>query len=94
MILKKPIVTEKMTSLSENGKYVFEVDKSANKLQIKSAVESMYGVTIDSVNTITYYGKKKTRFTKAGVISGKKSTTKKAIVKVANGDIIDFYNNL
>ena len=94
MILKKPIVTEKMTSLSENGKYVFEVDNSANKLQIKKAVESMYGVTVDSVNTLKYYGKKKVRFTKAGVVSGKKSTVKKAIVQIADGEMIDFYSNL
>ncbi len=94
MILKKPIVTEKMTALSEDGKYAFVVDKSANKLQIKSAVESMYGVTVDSVNTMVYYGKSKTRFTKAGVITGKESSVKKAIVKVAEGDIIDFYSNI
>ena len=94
MILKKPIVTEKMTLLSESGKYVFEVDNSANKLQIKNAVESMYGVNVESVNTMTYYGKKKTRFTKAGVVTGKKSTVKKAIVKVADGEMIDFYSNL
>ncbi len=94
MILKKPIVTEKMTGMSEEGKYAFEVAKSANKLQIKKAVESMYGVTVDSVNTMNYYGKKSTRYTKAGLVTGRKSAVKKAIVKVADGEIIDFYSNI
>lgn len=94
MILRKPIVTEKMTDLSENGKYVFEVDKTANKIQIKKAVEDMYGVNVKSVNTMVYYGKKKTRFTKTGVVTGRKSVIKKAIVQVADGEMIDFYSNI
>lgn len=94
MILKKPIVTEKMTELSENGKYAFEVDDSANKLQIKEAVEEMYGVSVASVNTLRSYRKNTTRFTKGGVVSGRKSLIKKAIVKLADGDMIDFYSNI
>ena len=68
-ILIKPIVTEKMTQLGERfNRYGFVVRRQATKLQIKKAVESMYGVSVDSVNTMVYAGKKKSRFTKAGVI--------------------------
>ncbi len=94
-ILKKPIVTEKMTGLAEDlNKYGFIVDKSANKVQIKKAVEEMYGVTVETVNTMTFGGKMKSRFTKSGVISGKISAFKKAVVTLAEGDTIDFYSNI
>lgn len=94
-ILKEPIITEKMTSTTEKlGSYGFVVDKKANKIQIKNAVEQMYSVTVQSVKTMNYYGKKKSRYTKAGVIEGKKGSFKKAIVSLKKGDIIDFYNNI
>lgn len=94
-ILLKPIVTEKMTELSEaSNQFGFEVDKRANKIQIKQAVEEMYGVTVDSVNTMVYAGKTKTRFTKTGVIAGRTKSIKKAIVTLAEGDTIDFYSNI
>lgn len=94
-ILLKPIVTEKMTELSEKGnQFGFQVDKRANKIQIKQAVEEMYGVTVESVNTMVYAGKRKTRFTKTGIIAGRTKSIKKAIVTLAEGDTIDFYSNI
>jgi len=94
-ILKKPIVTEKMTGQADDlNKYGFIVDKMANKVQIKNAVEEMYGVTVETVNTLKYGGKIKSRYTKSGIISGKSAAFKKAIVTLAEGDIIDFYSNI
>ncbi len=94
-IIIKPVITEKMTHLSEKlNKFGFIVDKSANKLQIKKAVEELYGVEVVAVNTIKYAGKAKSRFTKGGVISGKTSSYKKAIITVAEGETIDFYSNI
>ena len=93
-VLLKPLITEKTSNLSEENKYAFLVNVKANKVEIKKAVEEMYGVGVITVNTSINLGKKKNRFTKAGMISGRKSTTKKAIVKVADGDMIDFYSNI
>lgn len=90
-ILRKPLVTEKVSAMNESGKYGFIVDKSANKVEIKKAVEKTYGVTVESVNTMVYAGKSKSRYTKSRVIAGKTAAYKKAIVKVAEGEIIDFY---
>lgn len=94
-VLKKPLVTEKMTKSGENlNSYGFIVDKSANKIAIKQAVEKMYNVTVNDVNTVTYLGKVRSRFTKAGAISGRKPGYKKAYVKLKNGDKIDFHSNV
>ncbi|MCV9388994.1 50S ribosomal protein L23 [Reichenbachiella ulvae] len=93
-ILKKPIVTEKVSALNEGGRYGFVVDKNANKVEIKKAVEKAYGVTVESVNTMVYAGKSKTKYTKSKVVTGRTSSFKKAIVKVAEGDIIDFYGGV
>jgi large subunit ribosomal protein L23 len=94
-IILRPVVTEKMTTLGEKlNRYAFVVDKSANKLQIKKAVEEMYGVQVEAVNTIRYGGKRKTRFTRTGVLAGKTSSYKKAIITVAEGEQIDFYSNI
>ena len=94
-ILKKPIITEKMTAASDEfNRYGFLVERDANKIQIKRAVEEAYGVTVDSVRTMNYAGKSKSRFTKAGVISGRTSHFKKAIVQLVEGDTIDFYSNI
>ena len=94
-ILKKPIVTEKMTGLGEKlNRYGFIVDKRANKIEIKKAVEEMYDVRVDAVNTIIYGGKAKSRYTKTGVVTGKTTSFKKAIVTLADGDNIDFYSNI
>jgi large subunit ribosomal protein L23 len=94
-ILLKPIVTEKMTSQGDKfNRYGFLVAKNANKLQIKKAVEELYGVTVDSVNTMRYGGKIKTRNTKSGLLQGRTDATKKAVVTLAEGNKIDFYSNI
>lgn len=95
IIIKKPVITEKMTAISEKlNRYGFIVDKRANKLQIKSAVEELYGVQVVAVNTMNYDGKRKSRFTKAGVLSGKTNAFKKAVVTLAKGESIDFFSNI
>jgi large subunit ribosomal protein L23 len=93
-ILKSPLVTEKVSALNEKGKYGFIVEETANKVEIKNAVEKMYGVNVERVNTINVLGKKKTRFTKAGTLAGRKPNYKKAIVTLAEGEVIDFYSNV
>ncbi|MBX2961796.1 MAG: 50S ribosomal protein L23 [Cyclobacteriaceae bacterium] len=93
-VLKKPLVTEKVSALNEKGKYGFIVDIEANKVEIKKAVEKQYGVTVESVNTMRVMGKQKSRYTKAGVLTGRKPNYKKAIVTLAEGEVIDFYSNV
>ena len=94
-VLIKPLVTEKMTIQGEKlNRYGFIVDRRANKLQIKKAVESLYNVTVSEVNTMNYAGKRKSRFTKAGILSGRTNHFKKAIVTLAGSDVIDFYSNI
>ncbi|MDX1829974.1 MAG: 50S ribosomal protein L23 [Lutibacter sp.] len=94
-ILIKPIITEKATSDSELfNRYAFVVDKKANKLEIKNAVEEVYGVTIESVKTMNYPMKRKSKYTKNGVVQAKVGGYKKAIVQLAEGDNIDFYSNI
>lgn len=94
-ILVKPIITEKATNDSEvYNRYAFVVDQNANKVEIKDAVESAYGVSIESVKTMNYPMKRTTKYTKKGLVSGAKSGYKKAIVQLAEGDSIDFYSNL
>lgn len=94
-ILIKPIVTEKMTGQGEEmNRYGFIVDKSANKIEIKRAVEELYGVTVQSVNTMRYGGKAKSRYTKSGIVTGKSKSYKKAIITLAEGENIDFYSNI
>ncbi|MEL7006110.1 MAG: 50S ribosomal protein L23 [Bacteroidota bacterium] len=93
-VLVKPLITEKVSALNEKGKYGFVVNRNANKVEIKKAVESMYGVTVEDVNTMNYLGKKKSRFTKSSIISGRTASFKKAIVTVAEGEVIDFYSEI
>jgi large subunit ribosomal protein L23 len=94
-ILLRPIVTEKLTAQGESlNRFGFIVDRRANKIQIKKAVEEMYGVSVLAVNTMIYAGKNKSRFTRTGVISGRANSLKKAIVTLADGDTIDFYSNI
>ena len=94
-IIIKPIVTEKMTGLGEKySRYGFRVSPKANKLEIKDAVESMYNVSVESVNTMQVSGKNKRRFTKAGIIKGKSASYKKAIVTLKKGEVIDYYSNI
>jgi large subunit ribosomal protein L23 len=94
-ILIKPIITEKMTAQSEIfNRFAFVVDRSANKIEIKKSVEETYDVTVESVRTMVCIGKKRTRGTKSGFISGRTKTYKKAIVSLSEGDTIDFYSNI
>lgn len=94
-IIRKPVITEKMTEQSEKyNRFAFVVDMKANKLQIKSAVEKMYDVDVKSVRTMICIGKKRVRGTKSGMIVGKTSTYKKAIVQLPEGESIDFYSNI
>ena len=94
-VLIKPIITEKMTAESElYNRYGFIVEPQANKIQIKEAVEAAYGVSVKKVRTMNYGPTRKSRYTKTGVQHGKTNAIKKAIVDVAEGDIIDFYSNL
>jgi large subunit ribosomal protein L23 len=94
-VLIKPILSEKANAQQEKlRRYAFRVSKKANKLEIKKAVESFYGVTVVQVNTSVSPGKNKSRFTKAGVISGRKPSFKKAYITVGEGENIDLYSSI
>jgi large subunit ribosomal protein L23 len=94
-VLIKPIITEKMTADSElHNRYGFIVNSKANKLQIKDAVEDTYSVSVKKVRTMNYGPSRKSKYTKTGVQQGKTNAYKKAIVDIADGDVIDFYSNL
>ncbi len=94
-VLIKPIITEKATKGSEfSNTYTFYVDPRANKLEIKAAVENTYNVSVSKVRTMNYGPERKVKYTKNGVQSGKTNAKKRAIVKVADGNAIDFYSNL
>ena len=92
----RPLVTEEMTQITDkrSNRYGFVVRPDANKLQIKEEVERLYNVTVVEVNTLLYMGKRSQRYTKAGLIRGKKSAFKKAIVTLKEGETIDFYSNI
>ena len=95
-IIIKPIVTEKQTQMS--GKFPnrvgFRVSPNANKLEIKTAIEELYEVTVVKVNTMNYDGKQKSRYTQSGMVSGREAAFKKAIVTLKEGDVIDFFKNI
>lgn len=95
-ILIKPVITEKASFESEeNGKFTFIVNRAANKIEIKNAVESEYGVTIVDVKTMNYGGgKPKTKFTNKGIVEQRTKAFKKAIVTVQEGETIDLYSNI
>ena len=94
-ILIKPILSEKANKQTEKqNRYSFVVDKKANKLEIKKAIEQFYGVQVSNVNTTVMPGKAKSRNTKAGVVSGRKPAKKKAFVTVAEGETIDLYGTV
>ena len=94
-IIRKPIITEKATELSESfNRFTFVVDPKANKIEIKKAVEKMYGVQITEVRTMNYGGgKSSTKYTNRGIVEQKSKQWKKAIVTVADGETIDLFNN-
>ena len=93
-ILKRPIVTEKITGLQEKRQFSFEVSLDANKIQIAQAVEKKFKVTVTSVRTMTVKGKRKTQLTRKGRFEGRKNTWKKAIVTLKEGDKIDYFENV
>ena len=94
-ILIKPLITEKMSLLSESkGQYGFRVALEAKKPEIKAEIERMYNVEVDKIRTLVVAGKRKSRFTKSGVSNGKSSNYKKAIVSLKDGKSIDFYENI
>jgi large subunit ribosomal protein L23 len=94
-IIIKPIITEKITKQSElNNRYGFVVDRKANKIQIKNAIEAAYGVNIVAVNTMNVRPDRSVKYTKSGMISAKSNAYKKAVVEVQEGETIDFYNNI
>ena len=94
-IIQKPIITEKMNQMGEKmSRYGFRVNKRANKIQIKMAVEKLYNVEVLTVNTMNYGGKAKARATKSGHIIGRTNAFKKAIVTLVDGQNIDFYSNI
>ena len=94
-IIIKPIVTETLTDQGEKlNRYGFIVDRKANKIQIKAAVEQMYNVSVAEVNTVNYHGKKKSRYTKAGILRGRMNHFKKAYITLSGDDKIDFYANI
>ena len=94
-VLIKPVLTEKVNKQIEKSRtYTFIVDRKANKLEIKKAIESFYGVTVTDVNTLVMPGKAKSRFTKSGFITGRKPSKKKAVVTVAEGEEINLYGEI
>ena len=94
-ILIKPIITEKATDMSElSNCFSFVVKKEANKIEVKEAVESAYGVTVKTVRTLNYPVKRTTKYTKKGLVSSVKGAYKKAVVQLADGENIDFYSNI
>lgn len=94
-IIKKPLITEKATSASEKmNRFTFEVDRKANKIEIKNAVEKMYGVHVTDVRTSNYGGgKSSVKYTNKGIVEQKSKQWKKAVVTVAVGETIDLFNN-
>lgn len=93
-ILLGPIITEKSQGLNAKGQYTFKVALGANKLEIAKAVESMYGVAVANVTTLRQFGTSKSRMSKSKVTTGRTSTFKKAIVRLSEGELIDFYADL
>lgn len=94
-IIIKPVITEKMTGQSDKfNRYGFYVDRKANKIEIKTAIEKMYSVTVTEVRTMNAPGKVKRRMTRSGVLAGRVGKHKKAVVSLKQGDAIDFYSNI
>ncbi len=94
-IIIKPLITEKMTGITEKlNKFGFVVRKEATKVQIKKEVEALYDVNVADISTMIYQGKRKSRYTKTGFITGKKAAFKKAIITLKEGQTIDFYSSI
>ena len=94
-VLLKPVLSEKVNKQTEKfNRYTFIVDRKANKLEIKKAVEEFYGIQVKEVNTLVMPSKAKSRNTKAGIVTGRKPAKKKAIVTIVDGETIDLYGNV
>ena len=95
-VIIKPLVTEKMTAMTEKlpNRFGFIVRPDANKLEIKKEVEALYNVKVVDVNTMKYQGKSKSRYTRSGLLKGRTNAFKKAVVTLKDGDTIDFYSNI
>ena len=94
-VILKPVVTEKMTAISEKfNRYAFVVDRKADKIQIRKAIEELYGVEVERVNTLIQRGKDASKHTKSGLIRGRKNSFKKAIIQLKSGHTIDFFSNI
>ncbi len=94
-IIIKPLITEKMSADTERtNSYGFVVALGANKIEIKKAIENEYSVTVTKVRTLRVDGKARQRFTKTGVVKGRTNSYKKALVSLAEGESIDFYDNI
>jgi len=93
-ILKRPLLTEKMSTLQEKGHYAFEVQLGANKIEIARAVEKKFGVTVVNVRTVRSKGKAKSQLTRRGRFSGRTAAWKKAIVRLKEGDKIELFQNV
>ena len=93
-IIIKPVITEKYAKLNEKGRYTFVVDKDANKIEIRNAIEKEYGVNVESVNTYVTAGKTKTKMTKTKALTGRVASVKRAVVTVSKGEVIDIYSSI
>ena len=93
-IIIKPVITEKYSKMNEKGRYAFVVDKDANKIEIRNAIEKEYGVNVQSVNTYITAGKSKSKMTKTKVLAGRISPVKKAVVTLNKGEVIDIYSSI
>jgi large subunit ribosomal protein L23 len=93
-ILIRPLVTEKVTAMNDKGVYGFVVDKKANKVEIKKAIEKAYNVNVESVNTLITASKAKSRYTKKTFLNGRTKSIKKAFVTLSKGEVIDFYSSI
>jgi large subunit ribosomal protein L23 len=94
-VLRRPVITEKNTRLMEQGQYMFEVSRDANKIEIKEAVERTFGVTVRKVNVINMRGKQRRRARRQGrsASTGWTPSWKKAIVSLGEGESIDLFGD-
>ena len=91
-LIIKPVISEKANYLTDlRGTYSFLVNPKANKIQIKKAVEAAYGVKVADVNTMIYAPKVSSKYTKKGLQVGKTNKLKKAVIKLAEGEVIDIF---
>lgn len=93
-IIIKPVITEKFAKQNDKGKYTFVVERGANKIEIRNAIEKEYSVNVESVSTYVSAGKTKTKMTKTKALTGRTSPVKRAVVTLSKGEIIDIYSSI